>query len=164
MKIDELINKIRMNSDCIVYEPSGMPSIDAKHILPEDLKNFYDNCGGVSFFPNSDYSMEIVKSNEVVLANPIIVGQLQEEDISASWYIIGNNGNNDYLTIDLDKDRNGLCYDSYFDRHAVKGSCSIISQSFTDLIENLLNNRGEYWFWLKANFKSLGDAYDNSLR
>ncbi len=33
------------------------------------------------------------------LANPVIVGDLCEEDISSNWYIKCNDGKNEFLTI-----------------------------------------------------------------
>jgi antitoxin YokJ len=58
---------------------------------------------GLVLFENEEYPIHIVSPDEFILANPVIVGELCEEDISSNWYIIGNDGNDEYLTIDLDK-------------------------------------------------------------
>jgi hypothetical protein len=68
--------------------------------------------------------------------------------------------NGDYLTIDLNQERLGRCYDSFYDRHGIVGSYPTIAKSFTELLEQLFNNKGELLYWLNKDFPSLGDAYD----
>jgi len=106
-----------------------------------------------------------------VLANPVILGQKIFEEMAASneykneismnWYIVVSDGNGDYLTIDLDRKRLGRCYDSFHETHALIGDTPIIANSFGELLENLIKNRGNYPYWLKDDFISLGDAYDD---
>mgnify|MGYP003940833723 CR=1 FL=1 len=159
LDIKKLITKIKTSNDCIVYAPCGIPSTGQEHILPDDLKEFYNICGGITFYSGSDNVLTIVPPSEFKLANPIIVGELCEDDISSNWYIIGKYGS-DYITIDLDKNRLGKCYDSFWDRHGIPGECMIIATSFTDLIERLISSDGKLWYWLRDDFISLGDAYD----
>jgi hypothetical protein len=90
----------------------------------------------------------------------VIIGELCEEDITSQWYIIASDGHRDYLTIDLSCQRLGKCYDSFWDRHGVVGECAVIATSFTDLLERLIANNGQHWYWLTEDFTSLGDAYD----
>ncbi|WP_078393754.1 SMI1/KNR4 family protein [Shouchella patagoniensis] len=160
-KIEQLINQIKSTTHCDVLEHVHLPEIDEKHILPEDLKEFYRLCGGASLFTNKDYPFYIVPPEEFVLENPVIVGELCEEDISSDWYIVCNDGKDEYLTIDLNKERLGRCYDSFFDRHGLVGESQIVGFSFTELLERLLEKRGEYLYWLESDFTPLGDAYDD---
>jgi len=160
MDIKELIDKIRNTPDCIVHAPCGLPLENQNIDLPKDLKLFYENCGGITFFTNKAYEFSIVAPRELVLANPIIVGELCEEDISSEWYIICKNVENDYITIDLSSKRLGRCYDSFWDRHGVVGECAIVARNFTELLIQLYNNQGESLFWLEDDFSYIGDAYD----
>lgn len=162
MDIRQLISNIRNNPNCTVYPPSGLPVVNEYHVLPDDLRTFYEICGGLRLFSKSDYPVSIVSSKDVALANPVIVGELYEDDISSTWYVIAKDGNGEHLTIDLSKERLGRCYDSFFDRHGVAGSCPIIARSFTDLLLRLFENKGQYWYWLQPDLVSLGDAYDNT--
>jgi hypothetical protein len=132
MSLSELIEQIRMTPDCSVSDPAGLPLISEGHVLPDDLREFYELCGGLSLFENAeDYRIAIVLPEQVVLANPLIVGDVSGyDDISLSWYIIAQDDNNEYLTIDLSKERLGRCYDSFYEIHAVRGSCPIIATSF----------------------------------
>ena len=160
MDILKILNKIRNNPECIVYSPCGLPNLRKGARFPDDLKVFYEDCGGVSFFLNSGYGFTIVSPKEMILANPIIVGELCEEDISSEWYIIGKDTENNYITIDLAKERLGRCYDSFWDRHGVVGECAIVARNFTELLTQLYNNQGKSLFWLDDDFGYIGDAYD----
>ncbi|MFM2479667.1 SMI1/KNR4 family protein [Celerinatantimonas sp. MCCC 1A17872] len=153
-----LLDRIRKIRDCEVLPSHGLPNIS--NLLPSDLVEFYKLCGGVKLFKNEEYCVEIVCPEELVLANPVIVGELCPEDISSQWYIIAKGGAEESITIDLAPERLGRCYDSFVDVHAVAGSCSIIALSFHELLERLIINKGKYWYWLRDDFQSLGDAYD----
>lgn len=160
MDILEILNSIRNTSDCIVHSPCGLPLVDEGIDLPDDLKLFYKNCGGVSFYKNKKYGFTIVSPEEMVLANPVIVGELCEEDISSKWYIICKDSDSNYITIDLATERLGRCYDSFWDRHGVVGECAIIARNFTELVMELFNSQGESLYWLGSDHQYLGDAYD----
>lgn len=161
MKIEQLIEKIRSMPECSVKEPDGLPALSAKHILPKDLQDFYTICGGMTLFENSDFGFSILSPHNFKLANPIIIGELCEEDISSEWYTICKTFNGDFLTIDLNGDRLGKCYDSFWDRHGVVGECSVVANNLTELIYQIYVSKGEYLFWLQKEFNYLGDAYDN---
>jgi hypothetical protein len=158
--IKGLIEKIRDIPDCEVLFPAGFPSKEKHLLIPDDITEFYELCGGLILFKNRNYPISIVKPEKFLPANPIIVGERCEEDISSGWYIIADDMNGDYLTIDLNQERLGRCYDSFYDRHGVVGSCPIVAKSFSELLERLVNNKGQHWYWLERDFVSLGDAYD----
>ena len=40
------------------------------------------------------------------------------------------------------------------------GECPIIARTFTELLENLVCNKGKHWYWLRDEFIQIGDAYD----
>ena len=62
------------------------------------------------------------------------------------------------LTVDLNPDRSGRCYFSFPDVHAVAGASAIVAESVADLLTRILQNRGDYWYWLQPDFESLRDA------
>ncbi|MCU6711218.1 SMI1/KNR4 family protein [Paenibacillus sp. J5C_2022] len=158
--IDALVTKVKNTKDCIVLPPEKFPNLLNKyHKLPPDLERFYKLCGGLTLYTKSDYTITIVPPNDFALANPVIVGDLCETDISSNWYIVGTGGSSEFITIDLSSDKNGRCYDSFVDRHGVVGDNPIIAKSFSDLLIRLMDNRGQYWYWLEDDFVSLGDAY-----
>ncbi len=160
LSIEELLKVLASREDCLVKEPCGQPRIDGDYELPVDVKKFYDRCGGVTF-KNSSFGFEIVQPDEVKPINPIIVGELCEDDISSKWYAICKDANNDYISIDLDDNRKGRCYDSFWDRHGVVGECAIVAFSFTELVTHLLYDQGSFQpYWLTKDFNYLGDAYD----
>lgn len=163
MGIKEILQEINEIENCKVYPPEGLPeNIEEGDVLPKDLLEFYNICAGVDLFTNADFGITIVGPEKLVLANPIIVGEKCEYDISSHWYIIADLGSGNYLSIDLHPDRLGKCYDSHWDSHGVVGSSTVVANSFTDLLNRLLVSKGEgdSWYWYSDDFESLGDAYD----
>lgn len=160
MNIHEIIEMIRKDARCEVFQPNGMPHLKDGDNLPVDIQQFYGLCGGIRFFKDSEYEFIVVSPQEVVLANPVIVGELCEEDISSRWYIICKDTESNYISFDSSIERNGRCYDSFWDRHGVVGECSIVAATFSDLLVNLYNCAGKELFWLSDSFQYLGDAYD----
>lgn len=160
MSIPELLDKIRNTENCKVYDSCGLPKLNEKDKLPDDLKLFYEKCGGISLFSDSFYGFTILGPQEIKLANPIIVGELCEDDISSRWYILCKSTQNNYITIDLSEERLGRCYDSFWDRHGVVGECTIVARNFTEFLTLLFNNHGKSLYWLDDDFTYIGDAYD----
>ncbi|RJX41646.1 SMI1/KNR4 family protein [Paenibacillus pinisoli] len=159
MDVLEIIEKVKGMPDCTVLPPKGLPQIEVNVRIPDDLQKFYESCGGLILFQHADYQVNILSPQDFVLANPVIIGEMCEEDISSNWYIIASDSSGEYLTIDLKPLRIGKCYDSFFDRHGVVGETQIIAMSFTELLNKLIQSKGQYWYWLDKNFVSLGDAY-----
>lgn len=160
-----ILQKIMMSKECIVLPPSGFPRLKSGFSLPIDLHQFYSQCGGVVFFPDSEYSMEIVKPEDFKLSNFEILGDdyldsIPENDISNDWYIVAQSGIEQRVSIDLNLKRLGKCYDSFWDIHASPGESPVLAISFTDLLSRCFSAQGQYWYWLAGDFISLGDAYD----
>ena len=160
--LTELINSIRLDCNCTVYEPTHPPDISDRFELPMDVRQFYSLCGGMEiYFENSNFGFRILPADEVTQINPLIVGELCEEDISFNWFAIAQSGNGDYISIDFSKGKkNGFCYDSSIECHGLVDDCAIVSRNFTDLLNNLYKNRGVSIYWLEEKFQYLGDAYD----
>lgn len=140
-------------------EPCGVPTVEEPLVLPHDLANFYQRAGGGILFSDAPYSFEIVPPCDFVRANPVIRGQEGQGDISYNWFIIAIS-DSQYITIDLHPDRHGMCYDSFWDRHAIRGDSKIVATSFANLISRLVDSKCEYLYWLMEGFRPLGDAYD----
>ena len=104
--------------------------------------------------------MRIVHPDEFVPANPVIAGSEEPDDISASWYIVARGGNEEIITIDCAPDRLGRCYDSFWARHAIAGSCRVVALSFTELVRRLYAASGKHWYWLSEGAPDHGDAYE----
>ena len=160
MTVEEVVGLIAATPDCRVLPAAGRPHVAEPRLLPDDLARFYDLCGGAVLFGTASYSTRIVPPAEVVPANPVIRGEAIEDDISEAWYILADDLNGDYFTIDLSRERLGRCYDSFWDRHAQPGESQIVAETFTDFLLRMLDNEGRHWYFLQPEFVSLGDAYD----
>jgi hypothetical protein len=113
----------------------------------------------VRFYEDRLYPIRIVAPDELVRANPVLVGAECPDDISDAWYIVAWGGGEQAVTIDCSSQRLGRCYDSFCDRHGVAGDCSIVALSFTELLRRLADDQGGCWYWLGTEAPAYGDAY-----
>ncbi len=156
----EAVESIRSRSDCRALPAAGISNVEAGHRLPDDLADFYAECGGADLFVGKDFGVRICAPAELVPSNPEIVGEQVPDDITSSWYLVARGGGGQYLSIDLHPDRLGLCYDSFYEVHGVAGSSPVVGRSFTELVHRLLSGDGGHWYWLEPGWSPLGDAYD----
>lgn len=162
MSIQELIKKIRCNDNFEIKPPCGLPILMYEHVLPDDLKEFYQICGGIDcYIEDGGFPMQILAPNRFKLANELLLGEKYVDDISSSWYVIIDVEDGNYISIDCNTERIGKCYESFEYSHAVRGNCPIVALSFSELLENIVNYKGDYFFWKgNSTFISHGDAYD----
>jgi hypothetical protein len=156
-----LIERLRATPGCDVLPSAGVPILPVGLVLPDDLVEFYGECGGARLFAESAYPVAIAPPDQFISSNLAILGQLNLDDRSDQWFTVGITPDGEYLSIDLDPARLGRCYDSFHEAHGLIGDCAIIATSFSDLLSRLLSNQGRYWYWLDSDFRSLGDAYDD---
>jgi antitoxin YokJ len=168
MHIDELVTRISTLPNCTVLPPSGLPRTNEEHEFTDEIIRFYELCGGVTLFKDAPYSVRILTPDEVIRTTPIFwddeildaADESIEIKVSSSWYVIVDLHDSNYLSIDLNRSRLGRCYQTFWDSYAVIGETPIVASSFSDLLERLLENQGDYWYFLKNDFVPLGDAYD----
>jgi hypothetical protein len=134
--------------------------VQVGEVVPADLRDFYAACGGADLFIDQPFGIHLRGPDQLVPSNPLVVGVQIAEDRSSSWYAVANDFGGEVISIDLHPARLGRCYDSFSDRHGVAGSCAVVAESFSELVEHLMRARGRHWWWLEPEFKSLGDAYD----
>ncbi len=158
-ELQRLLDRIGRTHDCTVAASRGEPTLREGDRLPSDLAEFYSLAGGVTLFEHSTYPIRIVGPEELVRANPEIVGTECPDDISDGWYIVARGGPEEALTIDCHAGRLGRCQDGFWDRHGVAGNCRIIALSFTELLQRLLDGGGGYRYWLTVDAPDYGDAY-----
>jgi len=154
-----LVERIRRTPGCVLRGPAGLPVLPHGKTLPRDVEEFFLECGGALLFVGAPYPLEIVSPLDFLKANPVIAGVDVPDDPSDDWFIIARNGGQ-FVTVDCGASRNGHCYDSFWDRHAVAGSCPVVARSFSEFLTRILESRGAELYWLQPKFESLGDAYD----
>ncbi len=166
MTLDILLESIRKDGNCRVFPPKN--SIHLQKNIPDDLKQFYQLTDGISLFEDKSYNVSIVGRGDFIPINKklfLFESEDQEErdknEVSSAWFLIAKNESLDqYISIDLTKERFGQCYDSFSETHSLVGNSQIIAKNFTQLLNMLYKSGGENWFWLGENFEYLGDAYD----
>ena len=153
-----LLDDLRRRSDCVIHDPAGAPITAPKHNLPDDLATFYALCGGLAF--RTPPPMCLVAPSRFLPINEVVLGEQFPDDASAGWYLLAESdasASAERISIDLRHGYEGWCYESFWDRHGVAGSMSIVSRSFTTFLARL---SAEGIFWTAEGFIPLGDAYD----
>jgi antitoxin YokJ len=162
--IEEVMSRIERTPDCSLLPPAGQPQLvpGKDHRLPDDMRRFYEVCGGARLYTSSGYGFTVVPPEQVVPVDMDLLGKVYESDISASWYVAArlNVSVLDILSIDLAPERLSRCYCSFVGNHREAGDCPIVATSLTDLLGGLLDEQGRYLFWWEPGFEPLGDAYD----
>lgn len=160
MDIEAVIEKMKGNRNFVLQEPSGIPHISEKYVLPDDVIRFYTLCGGIECYVNGPaYPIRVLSPNEVVNANMFLLGEEFEDDISSCWHLIADAYDGNYISVDCGQKHNGKCIESFEETYALQDDSPIIAQSFTEFLEKLLQYGGEGFYWLEDEFEGYGDAY-----
>lgn len=152
--VSEIIRELQGTPECTVEPPAGIPALPAGFALPEDLLEFYRNCGGIDLFPHEDWGWRLVGPKEFLRADQVILELSYKEHpedydgtASEGLYVIAVRGDGpDYISIDTHPSRLGRCFDSFSGDHATEGS-RVIALSFGEMLGKLVNWRQEGYFW-----------------
>ncbi|WIM97629.1 hypothetical protein ACTOB_001169 [Actinoplanes oblitus] len=161
-ELEELMARLVREASCSVAPAAGQPRIAPPYRIPADLAAFYQQCGGAVLYAGATYCWEISPPDRLVSANEEILGERFPDDITSSWFVVARERDaaGSRISIDLGPARLGWCYDSFDEVHGVAGSSAVLAHSFGDLLEHLVEARGEELFWEEPGFTGLGDAYD----
>lgn len=170
MDLNALLDHIAHGPDCVVFPPTGQPTVAPIHVVPKDVQAFYELCGGLIIGQGAFWRARIVGPDEWVLATDKILDvdtaamarKQQPEDRSWDWYIIAEVENANYLAIDCGRLHTGRCYDAHWETYGAPGDMPVVATSLTALIERLYEHIGQRWYWLEPRFPALGDAYDDA--
>ena len=165
--VAEIIHEATQTDGCTVCSPNGQPTIPVHLTVPDDLRVFYEHCGGLDMFPGTEQERRFVSPNEVVRADPFILDMAYTDRPSAydgtpseTLYLIAVAGvGPEFITIDFDPQRNGLCFDSYSGDHGSESS-KVIALSFTELLNKLFYWKQPGLFWENEFYGYLGQPID----
>src|SRR5690348_12885054 len=136
MDLADLLDRIARDPDCVIFPAVGLPNMDSSHTMPEDVRAFYNHCGGLVIARGSPYEARIVVPEKCVQANNIILGRFadvareqQSEDPSWNWYIIAEVENGNFLSIDFGRTHNGRCYDSFDETYGLVGQMPVVAET-----------------------------------
>ncbi|WP_337085152.1 SMI1/KNR4 family protein [Elizabethkingia anophelis] len=168
MKIEELIDLIKQDENCEVIPAKNKIALPTN--IPDDLKKFYELTDGIKLFESEPYGIKIVGREEFIPTNKYlypkddVIWEELEGEVCNEWYLIAKvDEMSQYISIDLTSERNGQCYDSFYETHSLQGDSAIVAKNFTELLTKLNHNKGQHWYWLQDDFEKLGDAYDEPI-
>jgi hypothetical protein len=159
--ISSILSAIRNTPDCTIEPPSGLPSLPDGMLLPPDLRQFYELAGGALLFSKRVCSgpIRILRPDEMQRIDVVIAGERFASGPFSWWFAIAELLDGNYVSIDLNPDHLGLCYDAFHETFADPGYVDVIASSFSNLLTRLLAHEEDSTYWLQDGFAALGEAF-----
>lgn len=165
-KILESLNDVK---DKKIYSSKGLPKIKTKHEIKGEIKEYFEQFGGIELFPNKKSPVTLVNKKQFVPMNDNFytkenkkMFKEEEEDyeewISHNWYALADIENGNYIAIDLSPERYGYCYLAEWEVYVLRNENPIIALSLKEFIERTIETKGKKYYWEEKDFKSYGDA------
>jgi len=148
MMMEEIIKKIDNDEHCQLLEKRSDLNLPDSYHIPEDMKLYYSYCGGANLFHNKDYQWNILSPNDINNACETVINEPCEATELEYFFCIAEDGNGDYLAINLGKENNGVIVDAFHETFGLAGDTPVIALSFTELLNSLYDNSGDYPYWL----------------
>jgi hypothetical protein len=159
--IRSILDEIRRTPNCEFSPSRGLPALPGGLVLPADLREFYELAGGAILFSERvcPGRVRIVDPDEVQRIDLAITGDQLATGPFEWWFAIADVMDGNYIAIDLNPERAGLCYDAFHETFAMPGYVNVIASSFSDLLRRLLDHKEDSTYWLQECFKPLGEAF-----
>ncbi len=118
--------------------------------LDADLRAFYLHCDGARLFKRDDEIYRILPLSEIVRARVAILGRDSDDHGPASWYVVCDTGDTDYVALDTSTTENGRypLLDCFHETFMEPEGNRRIAHSFSDFLERALHSGG-CLYWLK---------------
>jgi hypothetical protein len=156
--IQTLLARIAKEPECDVQPPAGLPALHPGHLLPADVRELYERAGGITLYEGASYVFTVLPPGQVVPLSQALAVALDRPDPSDAWYTIVLEGS-EYISVDCTGRYGSRCYDNFHEFHP--GEAPVIAWSFTELLTRLVEDRGAYPYWLRQDFRRMGDGYDD---
>jgi hypothetical protein len=118
--------------------------------LDPELRAFYLHCNGAELFerPNSPY--RFLPLSGVIRARVAIRGKDEDSRGPASWYVLCDVGDGNYIVVDGGAQQDGRypLLDGYREMFPDPEFCGRIASSFSEFLEKALSSGGGH-FWLE---------------
>ncbi|OKI49333.1 SMI1/KNR4 family protein [Micromonospora sp. CB01531] len=168
-ELRDLLDRIARTHGCSVLPPTGGAVAGRGHRVPDNLREFYQLCGGAWLFRDAPYQWRVCGPDDLVPASPrllteAIAREIETEvpaDLTNGCYVIADGGGaatDPHIVIDLHPTRAGRCYLVGWDTYGLVGEMPVVATSVLELLRWLLSTDG-------ANptlAPTQGDAYDQA--
>ncbi|GAA4586091.1 hypothetical protein GCM10023194_31150 [Planotetraspora phitsanulokensis] len=165
----EVLREIAGRSGCHVVPGGGSAVVSGNVVLPEDLRQLYELCGGALLFEDAPFPRRVCGPGDFVpasprLLTPEVAQQVAEEDpadLTNNCYVIVDGGEGlstePHVVMDLSPERAGRCYAAAWDTYGVVGEMPVLATTVVELLQVLLADGGNEALPAAV---SDGDAYE----
>ena len=169
---DELLSvltEVAQRPGCQLLPPTGSVSLPDRFTLPDDLRRFYELCGGAVLFEGATFEWTVSGPRQLVPASPRLLGPKPAQDIAAQYpddltnscFVFaesGPGGTASLVVVDLHPARAGRYYDAFWDSYGLVGDMPILALTAAEALHRLLDTQGARATHLEPFH---GDAYDD---
>jgi hypothetical protein len=167
----QLLRQIADLPGCRVLPAAGPVTVASNRVIPEDVRQLYELCGGVLLFEDASFPRRVCGPDAFVPASPrLLTPQLAQRvaaenpaDLTNNCYVIADGGQGlstePHVVIDLSSERSGLCYAVAWDTYGLVGEMPVVARSVVELLEALLTDGGNDALPMGVA-DAAGDAYD----
>ncbi|MCU7728375.1 hypothetical protein ODJ79_32090 [Actinoplanes sp. KI2] len=149
-----VLRDIAARPGCHVLPPRGPVAVPDTALIPDDLRQLYQLCGGALLFEDSPFPRRVCGPGTFVPASPRLLGEqaahqvAREEpgDLTNGCYVIVDGGRGSstepHVVIDLAPERAGRCYAAAWDTYGLVGEMPVVATNVADLLLLLLREGG----------------------
>lgn len=162
MEIDKILDALSCDDRCEIAPPCGMPEVAHGLVLPADVARFYERTGGMIVNKHGRYGSwaRIVRPDEFDRIDAVILGgEMFATGPFEFWHAIADVEDGNYLAIDIGAKHSGKCLDCFHETFAMPGYVSVVANSFTDLLNRLINHREDSAYWLQDDFEAIEEGF-----
>jgi hypothetical protein len=168
-ELSRVLAEVAAHPGCRLLPPAGPVAVPDAFALTDDLRRFYELCGGAALFEGADFEWTVSGPHELVPASPRLLGPEAARDVAAeypddptNWCFVfaqsGPGSTASLVVVDLHPARAGRYYDAFWDSYGLGGEMPIIALTVAEVLHRLLDTRGERATHLEPFH---GDAYDD---
>jgi antitoxin YokJ len=166
-----VVEAIGSRHDCVVHEPQRPPVIELPLQLPDDLRRFYELCGGMVLCRDSPTPWRVLAAGDLVLAARRLLPEQDAEqvladepdDVASTTVVFADQGGattGEHVVLDLHPERLGRFYATFWDSFGLAGEMPVIASSVAGALVWLVDSGGEGTEAALMRQPPLGDAYD----
>ena len=117
--------------------------------LDDEMRAFYFSCNGANLFRRTNSPYRILPLCEIQRARVAVFGVDDDRYGSSTMYTVCDNGDSDYVAVNVSSDEPYLLYDIFHEVGPFLNDCVVVATSFSEFLTRALGSDGRL-YWLNA--------------
>jgi len=160
--IVDILTPLQCRADCDFRPATFVPPLPASLVLPNDVAAFYGRWSEARLFGPDDPRYHLLPPPEFLQVGYAVCGERSPNPVQHSWFAFAHVRDGNYMAIDCNPSRLGLCYDVFHETAGDPSYCKVVARSLTEFLDSAVRNESVAW-WLEDRFKGYGYAGSSGL-